>query len=197
MFVETEFAHSGIQCIGMEVWDISKSRRAEFNIKNMQELVGDEATVSAWLYLPEDFNLNIPGINWNWFALGTIRDVNPPSWVPYFEPEIIQPDITKKVFDVAVIWRDLDGTLHYLSRTNNFPLPLGKWFNIKYYTYRHETNGKLQIWLDGQLICNNSEILTKYVDEWYISIAKVYTGPNEPQTQYVWIDDLEIWSGHH
>lgn len=46
--------HSGNRCVGMEITNVTMSRRNQFSIVNLQNLVGQELFVSVWLYLPVD-----------------------------------------------------------------------------------------------------------------------------------------------
>lgn len=101
MGMETSFARSGSKCVGMELTDITKSRRNEFNIENMQNLAGQELYVSVWLYLPSDWVLHAPDDNWYSIAQPSY-DVNPPNYHPYTEVHINQPNVEVEEFDVEV-----------------------------------------------------------------------------------------------
>jgi len=186
--------HSGSRCIGMELTDITKSRRSEFVIFP-QSLVGDELFVSGWYYLPSDWGLHAPDIDWNWYGILQITHNNPPDYWPYIQLEIYDNAIGGgyDVFDVGAKLRDPDGIASSLGGVENFTLPRGKWFNIKWYLLRHKTNGKIRIWVDEQLILDKSVISTKHIDDYYIEISKIYHETTDTTTHQIWFDDLEIY----
>lgn len=68
MWVETAFARTGSNCIGMELFDIATSRRCEFVIYP-EEWVGNEYYVECWLHLPATWGLFAPRIEWGWYEL--------------------------------------------------------------------------------------------------------------------------------
>lgn len=188
--------HSGGRCVGMELTDITKSRRNEFNIRDLENLVGNELFVSAWLYLPADWRLHIPGIDWNWYQIANPYFTGPP-YLPYFSLDIVQHDITKGVFTLNFDSRDIKNNLVTLRSTPNFPLPRGQWFNLQYYVLRDATNGKLKVWINGVLLLDASGISTMNpsVTEWYTTPAKIYYEESDTFSPYrIWVDDLETYN---
>jgi hypothetical protein len=184
--------HSGTRCVGMELTDVTKSRRCEFNLQHMMELVGDEVYVSVWLYLPSDWALH--GSGWNWYAIANpFFDYNPPNYIPYTEIHINQPNVNIEKFDVEVMGRDVNFNRYTIDTVSNFPLPRGRWFNLEWYLYRHETNGKLRVWFDGQLISDRSGLTTKFTDDYLTCVGKIYHDTSDTTTHQIWVDDLEIY----
>jgi hypothetical protein len=184
--------HSGSRCVGMELTDISKSRRNEFNILDLENLVGDELFVSVWLYLPADWRLHAPN---DWYALVDPFFTAGPSYLPYGAVHVSQPDIKVNVFDLSFRIRDVSGTLRTLGEIADYPVPRGEWFNVQYYVYRHETNGITKVWIDGSLIWDVRNICTKNPStvEWFTTVAKIYYDTNDKFSPYrIWVDDLEI-----
>ncbi len=194
MWVNTNIAHGGTKSLGMELFDITLSRRNEFNILNVQNLAGDEIFVSVWLYLPSTWSLHVPGIDWNWCSLMEIY-FDHPNYLPNAELVVYQPDITKPVFDIAVGGRDINNNGFTLNRISNFPLPRGRWFNVQYYLLRHTTNGAIKVWVDGKLICDVTGIQTKAVGStgYHISPGKIYHHPQETAGHRLYVDDLQIY----
>jgi hypothetical protein len=186
--------HSGGRCIGMELTDITKSRRNEFNIMHLKELVGDEILVSVWLYLPADWQLHLTDGNWYQMVNPYFTDGDP--WAPYAGISVIQ-DTGSPVFHLNVNWRDDDQQQYYLDDYPNFSLPRGRWFQVQYYVLRSPTNGILKIWFDGNLVANHTGLKTEgTVDEWFTTIAKIYYDTSDTFSPYrIWVDDLEIYNG--
>lgn len=202
MFVDEEFAHSGSKSIGLSWFDHDKSHRAEFDLMDMDEVVGDELSISVWLYFPEDYNQNVPGIDWNWHEFFVIYSHdNPGAPRPYLRLIVSQPDITKKEFKLSLGGRAeyINGSDGYLyAEENNFPFPIGEWFNLHYYLYRHPTDGIVKIWFDGDLVFNEQFVRTKEEEDYgyKITIGKLYFEPSEPNAQHLWVDDLQVYKGY-
>ena len=192
MWIEDDFSRSGNRCLAMELNNITESRRNEFNIVNFEKLVGNELFVSVWLYLPSDWRLHIPDVDWNWYELVMIFQEYAP-WHPYLCIWVCQPAITQPIFDVSVGGRDVDGTIFTLDEIKNFPLSRGKWFNVQYYLLRHQTNGVVKVWMNGILLCNRTGLVTKAREEYFTTIAKIYYDDRDTFSPYqIWVDDLEI-----
>ena len=192
MWVEDTFAHSGSRSIGMELTDISKSRRNAFVIFNMQDLVGDEVYVSVWHYLPSDWALH-SSVGYNWYNIFRLFCEYTDIYAPCIRIRINQPDINELVFDVAVGGRRADNTQYEISKIRDFPLPRGRWFNIRYYMLRHETNGILKVWIDDTIILDVEGISTKTVNDWFLEPAKIYYNTQDTENHQLWVDDLEIY----
>lgn len=190
--------HSGNRCVGMELSDVTLSRRNQLEILDLEQLVGDEIFVSLWLLLPSDWALYAPDPPYmRWCSL-----VNPmiehTNWAPMLELITRQPNITPgPPFDIAMEYRDPDDVQHFpCGWHEDFPLPRGRWFNVKWHLIRHQTNGFLKMWVDNQLICSGTGIATKgTIDKYLMTAAKIYHATTDLTTHRIWLDDLEIWSG--
>jgi len=190
--------HRGTRCVGMELTNITESRRNEFNIIRLRDLVGDELFVSVWLYLPADWRMHLDKGSWNWYELANVFFTGGPNYLPYFSVHVIQRDSTVDVFDLHFDVRDASGTQYALKEIPNYPLPRGRWFNLQYYVFRHETNGTVRVWIDGTLLFDASKIPTKNpsVTEWFTTPAKIYYETTDKFSPYqIWVDDLEIYNG--
>jgi hypothetical protein len=184
--------HSGSRCVGMELTDISKSRRNEFNILDLENLVGDELFVSVWLYLPADWPIQGSSNDWSWYSMAVPFMEGGPAWAPYSAIQIRQ----EPQFKLAVNYRGVDQVESFLDTHVDFPLPRGRWFNVQWYVFRHPTDGILKIWVDGMLVTNRSGLQTKgSTEEWFTTVAKIYYNPNSKYSRFkIWADDLEIWN---
>jgi hypothetical protein len=194
--------HSGNRCVGMELTNITASRRNEFNIHGLQNLVGNEVFVSVWLYYPADFQMHLPVLSGhprNWWALCDPFFTGSPSYQPYAEPHIMQDDgSTTAVFALDFDVRDINGNLMTLKIIPSFQLPRGRWFNLQYYVYHDATNGILRIWIDGVFVLQVTGIQTANptIVEWFTTPAKIYYDLRDTFSPYrIWVDDLQIYNG--
>jgi len=191
MWVDTTLAHSGKKSIGMEVFDIEKSRRSEFVIFP-SEVVGKEYCVSYWLYLSEDWGLYDPNIDWDWFEIG-----NPYSagGAPYASIHIGSPDENQEFFSIWLGGRDKDGNM-FGTPSKRTAIPKGRWFQVSYYVLRDNKDGEIKVWFDGELLAKKSGYPTVDPDnpKFTISIAKIYYERGDKRPHKMWIDDLTIHS---
>ena len=193
--------HSGSRCVGMELTDITKSRRNEFDIEGLQSLVGDELFVSVWLYYPAEWQLHLPPDlpqhPTNWWTLVDPFFADSPAYLPYGEVHVMQKDSTLQVFDLDFDIRNINSDLVTLKEVPHYPLPLGRWFNVQYYVSHHETNGTMRVWIDGVLLFNGMNISTKNssIADWFTTPAKIYYDTRDTFSPYqIWVDDLEIYN---
>jgi hypothetical protein len=185
--------HSGSRCVGMELTDISKSRRSEFNIYP-SSLVGNTLYVSVWLYLPGDWQLHSAT---DWYELVNPFFTDGGTYNPYAAFHIGQSDLTKAVFSSSLDVRDINGNLVTVGSVPVLPLPRGRWFNLQYYLYRDTANGVMMVWIDGALIYNVSGVQTMNpsVASWFTTIAKIYYDTSDKFSPYrLWVDDLAIYN---
>ena len=73
--------------------------------------------------------------------------------------------------------------------------PLGEWAHYEIYTYLHETEGIIRIWLNGvlvgeQLNCKTLNVATDKLDS--AIFASYWNDPRSPQVQSEYIDDVII-----
>jgi hypothetical protein len=186
--------HSGTRCLGMELTNITKSRRNEFNIMHLENLVGDELFISVWLYLPAGWKLQPP--NGDWYEIVNPYCTDVPSNLPCTAIQIFQTSPTP-TFDMDLMQRDTSDNLTHLQNVANYPLPLGRWFNVQYYVYRNISNGAIKVWIDGALLYNVTGISTKNpsIAQWFTTPAKIYYGKSDTFSPYrMWVDDLEIYN---
>lgn len=193
------------RCIGGEQADASMAR-SEMAIypaggggdNPASQLVGDEFFIRFWRLLPTDWALNSP-IN-RWSILLQVSDVIPPAncpflgWFVFENPSPDFPDLP-----VGEKWAVLQGRdenlqpISPLAIYKNFDLPLGRWFKVEWYMFRHPVDGVIKCWVDGVLIFDVSGIKTKSVDYYEIGIAKIYYDSSDDTRHRTWIDNLEIW----
>jgi hypothetical protein len=181
--------HSGIRCLGMEVTDITKSRRAQFGIYP-GPLVGKGYFISVWILLPADWGLHAPKSNW-------YEIVNPyynGSDAPYTAVWINQPDPAQSKFNIETGGRDPSGNVFTLDTAVDFPLPRGRWFNIQFSVLRDAVNGALKVWVDGKLVSDRRGLavaLTTLI----VVVGKIYYETTDTTPHQIWVDDLEIYNG--
>ena len=181
--------HSGSRCVGMELTDITKSRRNQFDVL---PVVGFGYSVSVWLYLPPDWQLHLSR---NWYQIVNPYFTGPPEYLPYSAIDIVQ-NTTSPVFDLSINYRDLTGAQHMWDHYANFSLPRGRWFQVQYYVLRSSTDGILRVWFDGTLVTSRSGLQTKGpIEDWFTVPAKIYYDTNDRFSPYrIWVDDLEIYN---
>jgi hypothetical protein len=192
MEIDSSIAHIGSKCLKLEVTNMMLAQRAEFNIVDLQNLVGQECTIIEWIYLPSDYGFHNYDIDYNWNALFAIGQMVSP-WQPYFEFHIYQRDLDIQNFDLGLITRDRDDDIHLLQRTNDFPLPIGRWFKLKVHIDRN--NGELDIWVDNILFYSGTGLDFGDTTVWKASLLKIYMNSDEPEIQNIWLDDIRIYEG--
>jgi len=190
MWVEASFARSGTNCIGLELFDIQRSRRCEFVLYPGQ-LVKQQYYLSCWLYIPTNWGLFAPHIDWDWYELA-----NPYSHAgqPYSSVHIRNPDPTQHWYTVALAGRDKRGK-GFTIAAQRVELPKGRWFHLAYYVRHHTKNGAVALWFDGRFIGERSGFSTAHRSKnkpLTISIAKIYHERSDTVPHQLWIDDLEI-----
>jgi hypothetical protein len=187
--------HSGSRCLGMELFDITKSRRNEFAIQGLDAQVGNQIYVSVWLYLPPGWQTHTPSGS-SWYEIADMYAGSlGASYSPYGEIIIAQTPPSPN-FELQVNYVTPDDAIHYLYVNSNFPLPIGRWFNLQYYVLRSTTNGRVVVWLDGQLLVDASGFDTgSGSPDWFTVPAKIYYNQNDSSSPHrIWVDDLEIWT---
>lgn len=191
MWVESNKSHSGRKSLGVELTNIEKSRRAEFVIWPSQYL-DKEYFVSYWLYIPGDFGLRDPKIDWDWLEFGNPFNSN---GLPYSALWINTPDSKQEEFNLALGLRNRSGKLSTIGETR-MKLPKNKWVHILYYVKRHKNKGEIKFWFDGQLIAEGSNLQTMSTstDQFNISLVKIYHERGDKSAKRLWIDDLELYT---
>lgn len=113
-------------------------------------MTGDEISVSEWIYLPSDFNLNLSGFNWYEFFV-IFTEYHPGS-DHYLRLIIEQLDRTQPVFNLTLGGRRPPHTSYSRGAVNDFNLSRGRWFNVHSYLKRHLTDGAVKVWIDGEMV---------------------------------------------
>jgi len=196
---------TGQKCIGMSLPAGTGTQRSEFAFgfftNPTWSEIGDELFTSVWLYLPSDWDLHSTG--WNWFEIINSFVCTPGMGGDY--PRLkwhIDRSGNSGSYFARIFWATDAGEAGVLLREiNPFVVPKGEWFNIKTYTYRHETNGTMKVWLTSSYYGTNYVIVdasgyqTKYPGEedWYTSFAKSYMS-GDGYEHKMWVDDVEIWN---
>lgn len=197
-WIETDFAHSGSKCIGMHLYDVSKSRRNAFAILDAQDVVGDEYTMRVWHRLNPDFRLGSPTNTW-YVTLGIMTDYPTPESSGGYYPNyviMLNQGSADHLFDVLLFNRKLDNSISVPAVIYDYPLPRGRFFQWEAYLLRHPTDGKIKVKLNGETLFDLEGIPTKfYSQSYFIQPAKIYHSTDDPLEHYTWIGDLELWSG--
>lgn len=190
--------HSGKTTFGMELFDLSKSRRVQFS-QYPYKLCGDIYSVSYQLYLPFDWALHVPGIDWNWTELITIFSEWNNATREYYALSVIinQPDISKPEFKLILRTKDHDGNEVKYAVHNPWELPRGRWFDVHFCVKRHPTFGKTKVWIDRTLLLDIENFQSKRAqDEFHTTIAAIYYHEDEPEPHQMWVDsDVKFYSG--
>lgn len=191
LWVESGHARSGGNSIGIELFDIEKSRRAELSISPGSYL-GAEYYLSYWMLLPEDWGLYDEHPGRDWYEIG-----NPYSaaGAPYSAIIIRNPDTDQKFYTVALGGRDEKGEW-FTAAEQRLIVPKGRWFEVAFHVHRHTTNGFVKLWFDGQLIGSKTGFPTMHTEDrpFTVSIAKVYHGRGDKTAHRLWIDDLALFT---
>jgi len=177
----------------LQVDDMSIAERAEVNLCNLQNVVGQEATIIEYMRFSPDFSLHNYDIDYNWLGVFAIGLQEPP-WQPYFEFHVYQRDLSVQVFDIGLVTRNRDGDLTILQRINDYPLPLGEWFEWKVFVNR--TTGVLSWWIQGNLVYSGVglDFARDIYPVWKCTVAKLYGNKHEPESLSVWIDDIKLYN---
>lgn len=191
MWVDTLHAHTGNKSIGLEVFDIEKSRRSEFVI-SPKNYVSKEYYISYWLFLPANWGLFDPNIDWDWFEIG---DPYTSKGLPYSAIFITKPDDNQQYYSVSLGTRDQLGILTS-TEEKRISLPKNRWFQICYYVRRDVIDGAIKVWFDGQLIADKSGFPTAHTlhNDFNVSIAKIYYERGDKIPHQLWIDDLTLYT---
>ncbi len=191
LWVEEKKAHTGEKSIGLALHDIEKSRRAELTIFP-QNYLSEAYFVSYWVYLPGDWGLFDPSIDWDWFEIG-----NPfiSGGTPYAAIHITSPDTQQEFYTINLDVRNEEGKMNTYGK-KRMRLPKERWFNIRYYVHRDRENGAIKLWFDDQLIGEQSGIPTmrSTTKDFTISIAKIYHEIGDTSQHQLWIDDLQLFT---
>jgi len=198
--ITEERARSGARALMLELADIRKSRRSEFNLW-IPAGYAHEFSVSIWLWFPEDFALRTPGIDWNWMEFCVLASdaVGKPGqerW-DYLRLMIHQKDPEKAEFGLSLGGRrGADRTQYTLGKIDDFFLPLGRWFNVHYCLRRDPGGGRVKVWIDGGTVFDFAGFNpADDLRETRITPAKIYHEPGDPSPKRIFVDDLQVWSG--
>ena len=197
--VVNDRAVDGNKSVYLNVNDISKSRRAEFNLMQLDRLAEDEVTVSVWHYWPSDYGLHAPGIDWNWHEFFVIySEYETLGQDHYLRLINTHPDITVPEFFIDLGGRrPPNGNSYQEGEKKPFDLPRGRWFNITSYLKRgSNNNGEVKVWVDGDLVFEESGFTTQIADGYKSTIGKLYYHTGDTTEHEMWIDDLKIWDSY-
>jgi hypothetical protein len=197
--VETD-AHSGQRSLLLELFDIEKSRRSEFNLWPPEE-IADEFSASFWLKFPVDFGLHAPDIDWNWMEFCVLASeeiaTNGGTRWDYLRLMLHLPDSAKPEFAISLGGRrGAERKQFSLGRAENFALPRGRWFNVHYCIERHPEHGRVKVWVDGNLLFDFQKIPTTEAGApCRISPAKIYHETTDKSPKKLFVDAVTIWPG--
>jgi hypothetical protein len=184
--------HSGSRCIGLEVTNISQSRRVEAVIQSSDMAnwgAKDEFYISEWRLLPTNWQLVANG----WDGLFQVSDANLPNWWPYYQLLLIPGSgIT---INIVCDHRDVNGVYSYVTSPTATTIVRGQWYHLEVYMVRDSNAGIIKAWINGRVVVDLNKINTKTSDNYHIEMAKVYTDSGETLPKYDWLDDLQVWNG--
>lgn len=192
-WVDSIVTHGGQASIGIELFDIEQSRRAEF-ILYPDEILEKEYFVSYWLFVPGTFGLFNSEGGWDWFEI-----FNPfhSGGLPYGAFILTDPDSTQDVFNLSMLVRKADGASETFGDIRK-ELVKERWVRVAFYVKRDPVDGAVKVWYDGYLLVDQEGIPTENPEldeeDFNISIAKVYHERLDDTPHQIWVDDLEIYT---
>lgn len=180
-------AHSGSK-IGKMYWQNGENRRAQLNFWVDSQEVG----LSYWLYLPSNYS------NVGWHEIGDL------AYTDFYVNLIIWSNLKLNIYNA---WLG-SGNPHSFYVDSIETVPLGRWFKLTYYAYKHPTNGIAKVWIDDNLIIeinpqgiakgtgwfNTAMTATSTSAGTYIVGPKIYNDQADPH-HVLWFDDIEVWKG--
>lgn len=192
---------SGTRCLGMQTPNnFGSAIRAEFNLMSLHtwQLPPNEIFVSVWLYFPSDWALS--RTDYNWFELmDALVDPNGPGYYPKL-PLHITKNPSTGAYALTLRYYPSLGNGYDLGSIQNFVVPRGEWFNIKFYVKRATSDAIVKMWISTSYYGNDYVLadvsgysMDLYGDDWYVTVAKSYMD-GDGNYHRVWCDDLEIWS---
>lgn len=195
---------AGTKVLGQEVLPSNTSSpRNEFDVYLQSVGISQKAFVSTWLYLPSNFKLTVPNINWNWFEIVNPMCANDPStgYYPKVAEYIGQPDITKMQFQLTASVNYAPDTPNRVAMPpgiyNWAGFPRGQWFNLKWFVDR--TTGTAEVWIsldgvhDTMFGYITGQNLMGNVNSWFTEVSKIYGSLNGLDYK-IWSDGFEIWT---
>jgi hypothetical protein len=159
--------------------------------------VTNEFYVDSILKLNGDYDLTNPHDNPTWSPWHEIADLIS-EWaagVPYYYiPLHVGKTLDGFKFTVSCRYAPNDGSSNTLiwSETNAVDLPRGEAFHLKYYVFRHPSEGIVKLWLDDVLIFNISGVPTMFRQNFFLIPEKVYGGEVLPEKK-IWMEQLSIY----
>jgi hypothetical protein len=195
--------HSGSRCLGLEVASPSSSAyRSQLDAyPQLAGIVSNEYYYSTWVYLPADFNLKWLG-TYNWFSMGVLF-YDASAFTNKLEVMIANTDSSRTAWNAQLEYVPPDSYGGQGNRTfyvyHNFPLPLGRWFQMEWYLKINSGwNSHAIVWLDHTKIADVSNLLLtpEYASSrgtWYDTLAMIYfDGSQDSGAKKIWYDDMQI-----
>lgn len=190
--------------------DMPSTSRSELSLFGRED--GDtfnEGYIRYWTRLQEDLDTVVPdGVEPRLYYLMETKDRAPgatgtASGHSGFRINIglSQDTETRELYWVATGEQvQPERIIEWQSRNSSVDVPLGEWFLVEAYLYRHPTDGKVFFAINGEPVFDLT-VRTQHRDQprplLFWSPFKLYhdeswwaAGPTEQ-----WFDDLEVWSG--
>ncbi len=191
MWVESGKARSGKRCIGLELKDIARSRRAEFAVF-LDDVVADEYFLSYWLQVDTDWGLHHPQGK-DWYEIG-----NPCSagGAPYAAIWLSAPDADQATYSLELGGRDAAGKPYHAGKHRGINLPRERWFQVVAHVRLDPSNGMVRVWWDGALVGEAVGVPTRPAAggaRKQASIAKIYHDRADRVPKRIWVDDLSVY----
>jgi hypothetical protein len=158
--------------------------------------------VSLWLYMPSNWTITGTSTNYWWYELLDILVLNGGGY-PRYCAMIRKQSNGQYKFDVEYNTGAGAGTP--FRTINPFTLPLGEWFNCRWFITEATSGGRIQFWLTTSTYNNELfDSITVYPNG---IPTKASGGPpefnfiknylngqdsNNP-SHVIWVDDIEVW----
>lgn len=203
---------SGRYCIGLQSpAGGGTSLRAELEISHLDgstgmggihglNMVGKEVYCSVWLYLPSDWAMTgTSSSNW-WYEMLNCYCLNAGGY-PRICVHIHRPN---GVYNLQVEVPSGAGQGPIIGEINPFIVPLGEWFNCRWWFTQSTSGGRFKFWIKTSVYDKMFDSITNYpnglqtlgTSPTLMTIGKSYMdNPSGAPEHKIWVDDLEVWDG--
>jgi hypothetical protein len=190
---------SGRKALECEVYpNMPTHDRCDVNIyiSDMPE-ISNEYYVDSMIKVRADYDLTNPHDDASWNPWHEIADLFS-EWdygVPYYYmPLHVGKNLDGFMLSLSLIYAPNDGTENTIiwKFSSSVNLPRGESFHLRYYVFRHPTDGLIKVWIDNTLVFNISEKPTMFREEYFTTPAKLYGGEILPEKK-LWLDKLTIF----
>ncbi len=203
---------SGRYCIGLRTPSgAGRPLRSELELTHLDgssgmggipgiNLAGKEVFVSTWLYLPSDWTLGTTS-DYDWYEIVNCYCVNSGGY-----PRIcVHIHHSGGVWSFAVEYDDNTSWHGIIGEIDNFVVPLGEWFNLRWWFTQQISGGRLKFWIKTSVYDEFFDSINNFPDGLQtlgssssniVIVGKSYLNNLASGTEHkIWVDDVEVWDG--